>query len=150
MITLRDVAVATVAIGVTLCVVAVKGQQTQMQSAVLDWNSVPEEKTETGSVRSFFKAPTPTLDQLDVHATTLGPGQAPHPPHQHPNEELLVVREGTIQALIEGQWKTAGPGSVIFFASNQLHGVRNSGESAATYHVISWTTAATHSGKPGL
>jgi len=85
-----------------------------------------------------FKGATATLEQLDVHVTTLNPGQAPHPPHQHANEELIIVKEGTVEFLLNGEWKKAGAGSVIFVASNQLHGLRNPGPGPATYHVISW------------
>jgi quercetin dioxygenase-like cupin family protein len=80
---------------------------------------------------------------LELHVTTLNPGQEPHPPHRHPNEELVILREGTVEALVNGDWKRLGPGSVIFNASNQLHGLRNVGTVPAIYHVINWTTAAT-------
>ena len=94
-------------------------------------------------MRSFFKVRTPTLEQLEVHVTTLNPGKSPHPPHRHPNEEMLIIRQGTVEALINGEWKRVGPGSVIFFASNQLHGLRNVGTEPAVYHVINFKTAAT-------
>jgi quercetin dioxygenase-like cupin family protein len=42
--------------------------------------------------------------------------------------------------LSNGEWKKLGPGSVIFNASNQLHGLRNLGTGLATYHVINWTS----------
>jgi quercetin dioxygenase-like cupin family protein len=83
--------------------------------------------TEVGSVRSFFKARTATLDELEMHVTTLKPGKASHPPHRHPNEELIIVMQGTVETLSNGEWKRVGPGSVIFNASNQLHGLRNVG-----------------------
>jgi len=54
----------------------------------------------------------------------------------------VIVREGTIEALVNGEWKRVGPGSVIFNASNQLHGLRNVGSTSATYHVINWNSAA--------
>jgi quercetin dioxygenase-like cupin family protein len=111
-----------------------------MQSAAFDWNSVAAKETKTGSVRQFFKAPTATLDQLELHVTTLNPGEASHPPHKHPNEELVIVKEGTVEALVNGEWKRVGPGSVIFNASNQLHGLRNVGTGPATYHVINWSS----------
>jgi XRE family transcriptional regulator, regulator of sulfur utilization len=144
MITRRDIFVATVAIGATLSLVALADVQTPaLSSTVFDWNAIPSKPTNTGSVRQFFKAPTPTLDQLEVHVTTLNPGASPHPPHKHPNEELLILKEGSVEALVNGEWKRAGPGSVIFFASNQQHGVRNVGAEPATYHVIDWNSSKT-------
>jgi quercetin dioxygenase-like cupin family protein len=149
MIKRRDIVVALIAISATLCVVAVSGQQTPvMQSSVFDWNAIPAKQTPVGSVRSFCKAPTATLDQLEVHVTTLNPGLASHPPHQHTNEELVIVKEGTVEALVNGEWKRVGPGSVIFNASNQLHGLRNVGTGPATYHVINWSSPGMLQKKP--
>jgi quercetin dioxygenase-like cupin family protein len=149
MITRRDLAVAVVAILGTLCIVAVADQNAPvMQSTAFDWNSIPVKQTAVGSTRSFFKAPTATLNELELHVTTLNPGQASHPPHQHPNEELVIIKEGTVEALVQGEWKRLGEGSVIFNASNQLHGLRNVGTTQATYHVINWTSATTPKAKP--
>jgi len=144
MITRRDLVVAFAAIAATLCIVAVAEQKAPiMQSAAFDWNSIPVKQTAVGSTRSFFRAPTATLDELELHVTTLNPGQSSHPPHQHPNEELVIIKEGTIEALVQGEWKRVGEGSVIFNASNQLHGLRNVGTTPATYHVINWKSSQT-------
>jgi quercetin dioxygenase-like cupin family protein len=147
MLTRRDLVialiVATIAVSATLAAVALVDQPPIMGSAVFDWNTIPVTKTNVGSVRSFFKARTATLDELELHVTTLNPGEASHPPHRHPNEELVIIREGTVEALVDGEWKRVGPGSVIFNASNQLHGLRNVGPGPATYHVINWKSAET-------
>ena len=144
MITRRDVIVTLIATSVTYCLgTAANEQAPVMQSSVFDWNAIPARQTNVGSVRSFFKAPTATLRELELHVTTLNPGMASHPPHQHPNEELVIVKEGTIEALVNGEWKRVGPGSVIFNASNQLHGLRNVGSTPATYHVINWSSGPT-------
>ena len=145
MITRRDIVVGLIAITVTLCAVAAfaRTETPVMQSSVFDWNAIAEKKTEVGSVRQFFRAPTVTLDELECHVTTLNPGQTSHPPHKHPNEELIIVREGTVEVLSNGEWKRMGPGSVIFNASNQLHGLRNVGAGQATYHVINWASPGT-------
>ena len=50
----------------------------------------------------------------------------------------MIVREGTVEGLVNGEWKRLGAGSVIFNASNQLHALRNVGTVPATYHVINW------------
>jgi len=44
---------------------------------------------------------------------------------------------------INGQTQRAGPGSICFFSSNDLHGMRNAGDSRATYYVIRMVTRAT-------
>jgi len=143
MITRRDLMVALIAVTCTVGAYAVADELPLIGSSVFDWNTVPAKPTDVGSVRSFFKVRTPTLEQLEVHVTTLNPGKSPHPPHRHPNEEMLIIRQGTVEALINGEWKKVGPGSVIFFASNQLHGLRNVGTDPAVYHVINFKTAAT-------
>ncbi|MGA9585300.1 MAG: cupin domain-containing protein [Terracidiphilus sp.] len=143
MVTRRDLTVALIVAVCTAGGFAAVNELPLIGSSVFDWNSVPAKLTETGSVRSFFKVRTPTLEQLEVHVTTLNPGKSPHPPHRHPNEEMLIIRQGTVEALINGEWKQAGPGSVIFFASNQLHGLRNVGTEPAVYHVINFKTATT-------
>jgi XRE family transcriptional regulator, regulator of sulfur utilization len=143
MITRRGLMVALMAIACAAGGFAIAEELPTISSSVFEWNSVIAKPTEVGSVRSFFKVRTPTLEQLEVHVTTLNPGKSPHPPHRHPNEEMLIIRQGTVEALVNGEWKRVGPGSVIFFASNQLHGLRNGGPEPAVYHVINFKTAAT-------
>jgi mannose-6-phosphate isomerase-like protein (cupin superfamily) len=142
MITRRDIVVALIAAGVMLLCVgaAAHTQPPVMGSSVFDWNAIPAKETKVGSVRQFFRSPTATLDELKCHVTTLNPGEMSHAPHKHPNEELVIVKEGTVEVLVNGELKKAGPGSVIFNASNQLHSLKNIGTVPATYHVINWSS----------
>lgn len=143
MITRRDLFVALTAAAVTVGAFALAKQAPVMGSAVFDWKTIPAKPTAVGSVRSFFKTPTATLEELEVHETTLNPGKSSHAPHRHPNEELIIINQGTVETLSNGEWKRVGPGSVIFNGSNQLHGLRNVGSEPAIYHVINWKSAAT-------
>jgi len=143
MITRRDILVGLTAALVTAGGFALADKGPVMGSAVFDWNSIPVTPTSVGSVRSFFKARTATLEQLELHVTTLNPGQTSHPPHRHPNEELIIVQKGTVETLSNGEWKRVGPGSVIFNGSNQLHGFRNVGTEPAVYHVINFRSSTT-------
>jgi len=141
MITPRDLAVALVSASLTVGIGAAATQQAPLlPSSVFLWENVPVKETAVGSTRQFLRAPTATLDELEIHVTTLNPGQTSHAPHQHPNEELLIVKEGTVEALVNGELKKVGTGSVIFQASNQLHGIRNIGTGPATYHVVNWSS----------
>src|SRR6476660_919207 len=85
-----------------------------MGPTVFNWNDMKPEKTATGEVRHLCKSPTATVDELEMHVTTLNPGLASHPPHRHVNEELLILKEGTLEALVDGQWKKVEPGSIVF------------------------------------
>ena len=111
-----------------------------MGSSIFDWTQLPVKQSERGESRKVLRAPTATLDELECHVTTLNPGQQAHPPHQHPDEELIIVKEGTVESLVNGELKRVGPGSVIFQAANQLHSIKNVGDGPATYHVIKWNS----------
>jgi quercetin dioxygenase-like cupin family protein len=109
-----------------------------LSSFVYDWVKITPQPTRTGSKRPFFQSRTATLNELACHVTTLEPGLAAHAPHQHPEEELIILKEGTLEAMINGRTQRIGPGSMLFLAPNDLHGVTNVGQGQATYYVLKW------------
>jgi len=82
----------------------------------------------TGLTHSGFK--------VDLHETELAAGEAPHAPHQHIHEEMVLVREGGLEVTIAGRAARIGAGSVAFIASNEMHGWRNTGSAPARYFVF--------------
>ncbi len=148
MLTKRDLCVAAVtallttaaALGTIALAQEHASQQAILGPATFDWKDMKAVATPTGEVRSLYKGPTATLPELEMHVTTLNPGTTSHPPHHHVNEELVILREGTVETLSGGKWVRLGPGSVIFNASDSLHGLRNVGTTPAVYHVINWST----------
>lgn len=86
--------------------------------------------------RQFFHAAEHSGFQLESHETILGPGTQTHEPHKHEHEEIITLVEGTVETYVEGKTEIAETGSVIFFASNQMHSVRNVGDVACRYYVI--------------
>jgi len=141
MLTRRDLTIALITSATTVAGMGAMPARTDiLGSRVFDWNDLKVETTKTGSTRKVVQQPTATLDELEIHITTLNPGETPHAPHKHPDEELLIVKEGTVESLVNGELKRVGPGSVIFQAANQLHSIRNVGSTPATYHVIKWNS----------
>ena len=147
MITKRDITVAAVTMTLTMSFVLANVKINNLDSSIFDWNEVAVKETKTGSVRTFFRSPTATLDELECHVTTLNPGEASHLPHKHQEEEVIIIKEGTLEALVNGTMKRVGPGSVVFQASNQMHAIRNVGSTPATYHVFSWHSPGTMKSK---
>jgi quercetin dioxygenase-like cupin family protein len=149
MLTKRDLCVAAataiLTTGVALGAAAALAREHESRQPILgpatfDWKDMKAVATPTGDVRSLYKGPTATLPELEMHVTTLNPGTTSHPPHHHVNEELVIIREGLVETLSAGKWVRLGPGSVIFNASDSLHGLRNVGTTPAVYHVINWST----------
>jgi quercetin dioxygenase-like cupin family protein len=141
MLTRRDLIVAIMATVATLAAVKLGSSETRiMKSTAVDWNAMEAKETKYGMSRKVFQAPTPTLDELECHITTLNPGEAPHAAHHHPDEELILVKEGTVESTLNGVSHQVGPGSVIFQASDEMHGLRNVGRTPATYFVVKWRT----------
>jgi quercetin dioxygenase-like cupin family protein len=150
MLTKRDSLVAILTACATLgATTLAQSDKPLMGSSIFDWNDIKATPTKIGSTRKFFQAPTATLDELECHVTTLNPGETPHPPHKHPDEEVIIVKEGTVESLVNGQLKRVGPGSVIFQASNQLHSIRNVGSTQAVYHVFKWNSPGMLKDKSG-
>ena len=84
MITRRDIVVALIAASGDVR----RGRRLSSQAAILksrvfDWTAMTAKDNAYGSVRVVVRAPTATLDELEMHVTTLNPGQTSHAPHQH-------------------------------------------------------------------
>jgi hypothetical protein len=145
MITRRDVVVAAIVAGATLAAVALAqtAPKPAMPSSAWDWNSLKVVSQPYGARRDVFLSPTPMLDRLDCHITTLNPGQSPHPPKPHDGEELIIIKEGTIEALQDGKTNRVGAGSLLFELPNEVQGMRNVGDTPATYFVVRWFAPGT-------
>ena len=107
-----------------------------MQSTVFDWSKIKVDTASYGLKRQIFDGRTATLEHLECHATTLNPGQTTHPPRKQSDDELVIVKEGTIEANMNGEPKRAVAGDMLYIAANDVYGVRNPGDAPATYYVI--------------
>jgi len=123
---------------------AAKPAPEKMGSFVLPWDKLaPNTPTKTGARRAVFEAPTATLDKFHLHVSTLNPGENTGALHRHPQEECVIVKEGTLEINIDGKKSTAGPGAVIFYSANENENMTNIGPTPATYFVLQWFTALT-------
>ncbi len=113
-----------------------------MTSSATEWNSVAVKTNATGSSRKFFEGATSTLNMLECHASTLNPGATNHEILERAHDEVIIVKEGTIEAYVKDKWVRIGPGSVIFNAANVPQAMRNAGDTPATYHVVIIETTA--------
>jgi len=106
-----------------------------MPSKCYRYEDLPVKTNGENRSRDILKGETHTGFPIDMHETELAPGKAPHPPHHHAHEEMMMLREGTLEVTISGKTTAIGPGSVVWVASNEEHGWRNTGSRPARYFV---------------
>ena len=99
---------------------------------------MPVQHTAKGETRQIFSQPTPWLSKIDLHATTLNPGESSHPPHIHRAEEIILMRSGHVQEYINGKHYPATEGDLIFLPSGNPHALENTGTERAEYFALQW------------
>jgi quercetin dioxygenase-like cupin family protein len=111
---------------------------TVLASRAYSFDSLPAKTNSANgmAIRQVFNGKTQTGCPLALHISTLPPGETPHPPHRHVHEELMLIKDGTLQFTISGQVSTVGPGSAVYINSNEQHGMRNVGTTPAQYFVV--------------
>lgn len=115
----------------------------EVTSGVYAWNERPVEQQETRERRPFFKGSTTHLSHFEVHASTLEAGKQPHGSHTHDREEeLVLVREGTLQVTIGRETHLLGPGSIALILPGDEHGFSNAGDTPASYYIMKYRSKA--------
>lgn len=96
----------------------------------------------------LFDGSTMNLENLSCHYSVLGPGRCPHPPHEHDDEEVLLVLDGECEIVMvdddgEESVHAARRGHMSYYPTGARHTLRASPETDVTYLMFKWT------GRPG-
>jgi len=111
-------------------------EKNTLPSKAFKYDDLPVKINGQNKSRAVLKGETHSGFSIELHMTELGAGQAPHPPHKHVHEELLMLQQGILDVTIEGQASQVTAGSIVYLASNDEHGWRNPGPGTAQYFVI--------------
>jgi quercetin dioxygenase-like cupin family protein len=90
-----------------------------------------------GELKIFFDGPTEQLKSMTAGSLRLNAGQEPHPPHSHPEEEFMVITEGTGELLVDGMKYKVSPGSMMYCAANKPHGIK-AGPKPLLFYFYKW------------
>jgi len=105
---------------------------------LMDWQEMVMKKTDKGESRQIFSRPVAWLGKIDIHATTLNPGQVSHAPHTHRAEEMILMRSGNVEEYIGGKYYKASAGDLIFLPSGVPHALENKGTGTCEYFALQW------------
>lgn len=110
----------------------------QLPSLVMDPKRAKLTREPFGDLRVYFEGPTAQLRSMTAGSLLLKPGLSPHPPHQHEEEEFMVITEGTGEVSVEGKTTQVAPGSMMYCAANRLHGIVNTGQTPLLFYFYKW------------
>ena len=127
------------------------GQTEQPQEPLLShsgtysFDRLPLKRSPSGALtRPVLHGKLPTGEVVEMHETTLMPGQMPHAAHKHVHSEFMLIREGTVEFTTNGKPEQLGPGGVGYAASGEMHGLKNIGTAPANYFVIAIGSEPNH------
>ena len=114
-----------------------KSDGSLLESSVVKADGLrPEGAAPGAKAYVHFNEPTKQLAALASGFVTLEPGAQPHPPHRHPEEEIMIVGEGTGEFSVNGVATQVKTGDMVFAEANVLHGVRNTGKTQMTFYFV--------------
>jgi len=111
-------------------------QTPALPSETYAFDDLPVRNNGPNKSRAVLDGKTHVGFPVEMHITELAPGLAPHPPHHHAHEEMIMIRDGALEVTIAGHSTNLGAGSVAYVASNEEHGWRNAGTTRAQYFVL--------------
>ena len=111
----------------------------KLPDGVLNLAALTPEVVNGCRVFVHYNGPTDQLTGMCTGMAVLDPGVSPHPPHQHPEEEFLIVAVGTGVIEVAGKPTHVGPGAIMYCGANVLHGVTNTGLTPMTFYWSKWT-----------
>jgi quercetin dioxygenase-like cupin family protein len=107
-------------------------------NAVVDEKQAKLTREPFGDLRIYFEGSTGQVKSMTAGSLRLKPGMSPHPPHQHPEEEFMVITEGSGEITVDGATTKVGPGSMMYCAAGKLHGIVNTGKSPLLFYFYKW------------
>jgi (S)-ureidoglycine aminohydrolase len=107
-------------------------------SFIGDWDMWSLEENDKGERRSVFDRFTSMFRKMEMHVTALNAGVSSHQPHKHPQEEILLIRKGNGQVVINDKVYMATTGDLVFFASGSMHAIKNVGKDPLEYFALQY------------
>ena len=115
------------------------GQSQKIASTAHDWKNLTVVKTKEGQSRKIYEGSSTAFDYTKASAITLN-GKKSSSSINVPEgfEDLLIIKEGTLQITLDGKSETLGTGSVVIAFTGSEYKIKNLDNSNSTYFAIRW------------
>ncbi len=114
-------------------------QLSAVRPGVYRWTDRPVKVNGDRESGVFLEGTAPSLDFFRIHATTQYKRAKPSPTHANKErEELVIVKEGTMKATVNGKTKVLGAGSVVLIMPGEMQSFENIGDGPLTYYAMQY------------
>lgn len=114
------------------------GDKKAMPTSVVTGGKAKIESFDWGSLTTYYAGESfGTTDGLWAVAE-IKPGQEIHPPHEHEEEEFLMILEGSGTWHVSGKDFAAKAGDTMYSRPWDIHGIRNTGDVPLKFVVWKW------------
>lgn len=109
-----------------------------LESNIISQDEADRQEFEWGTLYTYYSGESyGTTDGLAATAI-IKSGWQIHPPHEHPEEEFLMVLEGEGTWHLNGEESPAKAGDMQYAAPWDIHGIKNTGTTPLTFVVWKW------------
>jgi mannose-6-phosphate isomerase-like protein (cupin superfamily) len=106
---------------------------------------LPPDEKKGWKVYPMFRGSTANLRRLSCHVSVLTQNQIPHPPHEHKEEEILLLLAGEVDLILpdsqfreKDQRKRLKPGQFVYHPAHFTHTLQTVSEDPANYVILKW------------
>lgn len=110
----------------------------KLENVTLPAAKATVQKHPFGDQAVYFSGPTDQLKFMEAGNLLLKAGMEPHPPHAHPEEEFLLVTEGSGVIMVDGKTTAVAAGSMMYCAANKSHHIKNTGKTPMLFYYYKW------------
>ena len=108
------------------------------QPVVISWDEARKRVHERGFSLPFV-GESSGAEVLQLHLSSINPGEAAHPPHEHGGEEIMFLISGRGMATLGDDERPMAAMAALFAPAGTRHGLRNDGDEPIEYLVIRTT-----------
>ena len=112
--------------------------QSAKPSSIMSEQEAKRQDFEWGSLYTYAEGESYSSKDGLAAVAVIKPGQQIHPPHQHAEEEYVIVTEGTGVWHMNGKEQPAKAGDVQYAAPWDMHGITNTGTTPLRFFVWKW------------
>ncbi len=105
---------------------------------IINADTLTEKKNGDKSAIKYFDKGTTMCENFEMHITNLFKKMPSHNPHQHVDTEIMLMLEGTTEAIIDGIKYTANVGDFYIAESGKMHSIANATDKPCSYFAFKW------------